>query len=112
MESDYKMRFGARVEVTLRSGSTLSAERHIPVGAAGRDLEETREAVRGKFLKEAVPTLGEPGARRVLADLERFERLDTTEVRQVIEALVPATHGAGSGSCFPAGGGVPHCKKI
>ncbi|HJT37950.1 MAG TPA: MmgE/PrpD family protein [Actinomycetota bacterium] len=56
----YEMRFPARVALQTSSGEEYTAEVDAPVGAPGRPLEETTEAVRQKFLRASRGVLADP----------------------------------------------------
>jgi 2-methylcitrate dehydratase PrpD len=58
----YEMRFPARVTLQTGSGEEYVAEVDAPVGAPGRPLEETTNAVRQKFLRAAEGVLADPKA--------------------------------------------------
>jgi 2-methylcitrate dehydratase PrpD len=56
----YEMRFPARVTLQTNAGEEYEAEVDAPVGAPGRPLEETTDAVRQKFLRAADGVLADP----------------------------------------------------
>lgn len=58
----YEMRFPARVTLQTTGGEEYTAEVDAPVGAPGRPLEETTNAVRQKFLRAADGVLADPKA--------------------------------------------------
>ena len=58
----YEMRFPSRVTLQTTGGEEYTAEVDAPVGAPGRPLEETTEAVRQKFLRAAEGIVADPKA--------------------------------------------------
>jgi 2-methylcitrate dehydratase len=74
---------GSRVAVTLGDGRVLSETVEIPEGDAKRPMSAA--ALEHKFLTLSVPVLGEPAARKVMAEVDRLERLD--DVRELTAAL-------------------------
>ena len=79
----YEMKFPARVTLRTTTGEEYVAEVDAPVGAPGRQLDETDRAVRRKFRRAATGVLADPeGA------LEAVLRIDeSTDVRDVIALL-------------------------
>jgi 2-methylcitrate dehydratase PrpD len=56
----YEMRFPARVTLQTTDGTEYTAEVDAPVGAPGRPLDETTNAVRQKFLRAADGVVSDP----------------------------------------------------
>jgi 2-methylcitrate dehydratase PrpD len=82
---DLRMPFGARVHVTLRDGTMLEAEKHIPRGGPG-DPDRLQVAAE-KFVREASPVLGEERAKKAVEVVGSYEKHSLAEIR---EALSPA----------------------
>jgi len=82
---DLRMPFGARVHVTLRDGTMLEAEKHIPRGGPG-DPDRLQVAAE-KFVREASGVLGEERAKKAVEVVGSYEKRSLAEIR---EALTPA----------------------
>jgi 2-methylcitrate dehydratase PrpD len=68
----YQMKFPARVTLHTTSGEEYVAEVDAPVGAPGRPLEETTNAVRQKFMRAADGVLADPkGALEAALGIDR-----------------------------------------
>lgn len=81
---DLRMPFGARVSVTLRDGTVLSAEKHIPMGGPGDPGR--LDVAAAKFVREASPALGEKRALEAVGVIRAYESSTLGGIR---EALTP-----------------------
>ena len=79
------MPFGARVHVTLRDGTMLEAEKHIPRGGPGDP--DRLDVPAEKFVREASSVLGEERAKKAVEVVGEYEKHSLAEIR---EALSPA----------------------
>ena len=82
---DLRMPFGARVHVTLRDGTMLEAEKHIPRGGPGDP--DRLDVPAEKFVREASSVLGEERAKKAVEVVGEYEKHSLAEIR---EALSPA----------------------
>ncbi len=81
---DLRMPFGARVLVTLRDGSRLESEKHIPQGGPG---DEDRLAVAAdKFVREASGVLGEERAKQAVETVRAYEDKTLADIRAALSA--------------------------
>lgn len=91
------MAIGARVELELTDGTVHSHTCEAPVGSAGSGTPaELAGVVRRKFLATG-------GSERVLADLERLDRLDASAVAHVLAAAVSVLDPTPAGLGSPSG---------
>lgn len=74
---------GAAVEITFSDGHTARETVEVPEGDPERPL--SRASLEQKFVNLARPVLGEAGAARVIALVDRLDRLD--DVRELTQAL-------------------------
>jgi 2-methylcitrate dehydratase PrpD len=80
----YQMKFPSRVTLRTAGGEEYQAEVDAPVGAPGRPLEETDQAVRQKFLSSARASIPDPEAA-----LEAILKIDqATDVREIVSLLM------------------------
>ena len=80
---DYVMSFASAVTVTTTDGRTLEASQDVPLGAAGRPVDETAELVREKFLRNF-----SGDSKRATDALEAIEGLESiTDVREIAPLL-------------------------
>ena len=85
---DLRMPFGARVHVTLRDGTMLEAEKHIPRGGPG---DPSRlDVASEKFAREASGVLGSERAAKAVEVVRGYEKRTLAEMR---EALSPEGRG-------------------
>ncbi|MHB8896012.1 MAG: MmgE/PrpD family protein [Candidatus Geothermincolia bacterium] len=82
---DLRMPFGARVHVTLRDGTLLEAEKHIPKGGPGDPGR--LDVAADKFVREASPFLGEEQAKKAVEVVRDYENGTLGDIRG---ALTPA----------------------
>jgi len=80
-----RMPFGARVQVTLRDGTRLEAEKHIPMGGPGDPGRF--DVAAAKFVREATAVLGEEKAKKSVEVIRSYEKGTLGDIR---EALTPA----------------------
>lgn len=82
---NFRMAFGARVEIELRSGKKLVHEQEVPFGAAGWSLEEKRLAVIRKFEREAAAVLDDEAANSAFGAILGLDTLDNAALRDLVE---------------------------
>jgi len=76
---------GARVEIRLADGRTLTRAASIPRGFAGWDHDDVRQLMRTKFLSAATPLIGRERAAGSLAMIEDFEHLKPSTVARLLD---------------------------
>jgi len=81
---DLRMPFGARVHVTLRDGTLLEAEKHIPMGGPGDPGR--LDVAAAKFVREASPVLGEEKVKHAVEVVRNYDSGTLSDLR---EALTP-----------------------
>ena len=72
-------RMASRIELQLKSGKVISAEKIIPTGMAGNP--NRADMVKEKLVEEATPVIGERKARRLL---ENILHIETTRIGDII----------------------------
>jgi len=85
--SKFRMSFGARVRIEMAGGNHVEAEQEIPLGGAGRPLEEKRGAVEEKFRREVGRTVGAERAGAALDRIRHLETLTPDEVRELVHLV-------------------------
>jgi 2-methylcitrate dehydratase PrpD len=85
--SRFEMSFGATVTVAMRDGRRIERAQAVPLGAAGRPLEETAEIVRRKLAREAAKTIGAENAGRAARIVSALEKASPEEVRELAGCL-------------------------
>ncbi len=85
--SDFTFPMGARVVVETKSGKKYEAETMVPRGASGTPFSEKRKCVEEKFLREAVPVLGNKKANEAMAIIEALDKADKKQVAKLLVLL-------------------------
>jgi 2-methylcitrate dehydratase PrpD len=83
---DYVMSFPAVVTVTMKDGRTREVRQDVPLGAAGRPVDETAALVRAKFLSNFAGDAG-----RAEEALDAIEHLEDVDDIRTIAPLLAAT---------------------
>ena len=79
---DLRMPFGARVNVTLRDGTMLQAEKHIPKGGPGDPGRF--DVAAAKFVRETTPVLGEEQAKKAVDVVRSYDSGTLADVRAAL----------------------------
>jgi len=82
---EYVMSFASAVTITTKDGTTYEASQDVPLGAAGRPVEETAELVREKFLRNYAGD-----AKRAQEALDAVDRLEEIDDVGTIAPLLAA----------------------
>jgi 2-methylcitrate dehydratase PrpD len=77
-----RMPFGARVHVTLRDGTMMEAEKHIPMGGPGDPGR--LDVAEAKFVRESLATLGGERSAAAVEAIRSFERQTLESIRQTL----------------------------
>ncbi|MGH7812735.1 MAG: MmgE/PrpD family protein [Candidatus Binataceae bacterium] len=84
---NYRMAFPVRLTVKTRDGESFAETCEVPIGGAGRPFEETRAAVRKKFIDNAAKSIGAERAEHAVVIIERLDEL--ADVRELAALLQP-----------------------
>jgi 2-methylcitrate dehydratase PrpD len=80
----FRMSCGARVRVEMEDGRSFEAEEEIPVGAAGRSLDERRKTVETKFRRETRYTLRKERMERAIDIILHIEETNAAQLRELV----------------------------
>jgi 2-methylcitrate dehydratase PrpD len=80
----FRMSCGARVRVEMEDGRSFEAEEEVPVGAAGRSLDERRKAVENKFRRETRYTLRKERMERAIDIILHIEETNAAQLRELV----------------------------
>ena len=81
----FSMPFSARVSIRLRDGRVYTHQQDLPKAGAGTSIEEQKQLVIEKFLREAGAVLGGERAEKICQQVLELEKLSS--VKELLEEL-------------------------